>query len=216
MAFCNSCGATLDAVAKICPKCGAAQPGPPAAAVAPASPPSAPAAASPAQPTNVLKPVLIALGAVVVVGALAIAALVVFGLHVARHTRIENRNGNVQIESPFGSVESSTDPSTVSRQLGIEIYPGAQLLKGEAANVDVAGVHTVAAKFETSDSPDKVAEFYRSKFPNATYKANGDHYSIVSNQPQNVVTIKIEAADGKTLIKVATVSGANVTGSSSD
>jgi len=215
MAFCNSCGTTLDPTAKVCPKCGAAQPGGTSTATVPSPTPAAPPASAPAQGSNVLKPVLIALAAIVIIGALAIATIGVIGLHIARRTRVENRDGNVHIVSPFGSVDTSTNPSDVARNLGIEIYPGAELLKGDAANIGVAGMQTVAAKFETPDSPDKVAAFYHSKFPDATYKADGNEYKIISNQNKNLLTIKIEPDDGKTLIKVAKVGGVNITTDSS-
>jgi len=41
----------------------------------------------------------------------------------------------------------------------------------------------------------------------------GDRYSIVPNEKDNLITIKIEPRDGKTVIKVASVTGKGVTGS---
>jgi hypothetical protein len=233
MAFCNACGTNIEGGAKFCPKCGASQPGaateiagashPPAASSAP---PSIAKGASPIKtapgtfvnpPQSSLQPVLIVVAAVVVVGALTIAGLTWFGLHVARRTHVENRDGNVRVESPFGTVESTTDPSSISRDLGVDLYPNAHLLKGNAANVSIAGMHTVAAEFETDDPLEKVADFYRSKFPNANVTSSGkDQCSIVSTEKENLVTINIEAQGGKTLIHVANVSGKGVTGSSSD
>jgi len=233
MAFCNTCGTNIESGAKFCPKCGASQPGAtpgiasasqaPAASSAPAGTPqgasgikSAPGSFVTA-PQGSLKPLLIVVAAVVVVGAVAIAGLAVLGLHFARHTRIENRDGNVRIESPVGTVETTTDPSSIARDLGVDLYPGAHLLKGNAANVSIAGMHTVAAEFETDDPVEKVADFYKSKFPNANVTSSGqDHYSIVSTEKKNLVTINIEAQGGKTLIHVANVSGKGITGNSSD
>ncbi|HYA26245.1 MAG TPA: zinc ribbon domain-containing protein [Terriglobales bacterium] len=213
MAFCNACGTNIESGAKFCPKCGASQPSA-TPGVASASP--APAA-PPVQTSNTLKPLLIVAAAVVVVGAVAIAGLAVLGLHFARRTHVENRDGNVRVESPLGTVESTTDPSSISRDLGVDLYPGAHLLKGNAANVSIAGMHTVAAEFETDDSPDKVADFYKAKLPNAQHaSASGDSYSIVATEKDNIVTIKIEPSAGKTLIHVANVSGKGITGNSSD
>jgi len=213
MAFCNTSGTNIESGAKFCPKCGASQPSA-TPGVASASP--APAA-PPVQTSNTLKPLLIVAAAVVVVGAVAIAGLAVLGLHFARRTHVENRDGNVRVESPLGTVESTTDPSSISRDLGVDLYPGAHLLKGNAANVSIAGMHTVAAEFETDDSPDKVADFYKAKLPNAQHaSASGDSYSIVATEKDNIVTIKIEPSAGKTLIHVANVSGKGITGNSSD
>jgi zinc-ribbon domain len=211
MAFCNSCGSTLNADAQFCPKCGAAQ------TASTISSSVTPTPAAPLQRRNALKPVLIAVAAVVVIGALAIAGLTVIGLQFARHTHVENREGNVRIESPVGTVESTSDPSDIAHQLGIDLYPNAHLLKGNAQNVSIAGMHAVAAEFESDDPADKVADFYKSRLPRTNINVSGgDHYSIVSNDKNKLVTIKIEPHDGKTLIKVANVSGKGFTGSSND
>jgi zinc-ribbon domain len=213
MAFCNACGTNLESGARVCPKCGASQP---SATNIVGHPPPPVAPPAPVQSSNTLKPVLIVVAAVVVVGALAIAGLTVLGLHFARRTHVENRDGNVRIESPAGTVESTSNPSDIARQLGIDLYPDAHLLKGNAQNVSIAGMHAVSAQFETDDPPDKVADFYQSKFPNAQHASAGDRYSIVSSEKANIVTIHIESSGGKTLIKVANVSGKGVTGSSND
>jgi hypothetical protein len=77
-------------------------------------------------------------------------------------------------------------------------------------------MHAVSAQFETEDPAEKVADFYKAKLPNAQHASAGDRYSIVSHEKDNIVTIKIEPSDGKTVIKVASVSGKGVTGSSND
>jgi len=213
MAFCNACGTNLEDGAKFCPKCVAAQAGATPGVASSSQPPAAP----PVQSSNTLKPILIVLGVVVLVGVVAIAGLTLFGLHFARRTHVESRDGNVRVESPLGSIESTTDPSSISRDLGVDLYPNAHLVKGNAANVSVAGMHTVAAEFETDDPPEQVADFYKSKLPSANVTSSEQgRYSIVSTENKNPVTINIEAQDGKTLNHVANVSGKGVTGSSSD
>lgn len=214
MAFCNACGTGLESGAKFCPKCGAAQPGATPQAASP--PPSTVVSPAPIQRSNTVKPVLVIVAAVIVAGVLATAGLTVFGLYVARRTHVENRDGNVRIEIPGVSVESRSDPSSIARDLGVDLYPNAHLLKGNAQNVSIAGVHTMAAQFETDDPPDKVADFYKAKLPNAQHASAGERYSIISTEKNDILTIKIEPSDGKTLIKVANVSGKSVTGNSND
>jgi hypothetical protein len=221
MAFCNACGANIEEGADFCGKCGAAQRGgtrfhhgPTAAAGAPT--PAGPTIQESAPRSNVLKPLLIALGVILIIGGIAIAALTVIGLRIARQTRVRNRDGNVRIESPFGTVETTNNPADLSRQLGVDIYPNARVLKGNAANINVAGVHTVAAEFESNDPAEKVADFYKNKFPNGTInESSGDHYSIVSTDKNNLITISIQPRGGSTWIKIANVSGKDV-GASSD
>ena len=88
------------------------------------------------------------------------------------------------------------------------------MLKGNTASI--GGMHTVEAEFESEDSAEKVMEFYSSKFPNANVTTKDrNHYAIVSTDNNKLVTIKIEPEEGKTLIKIANVTGKNVTGGNS-
>lgn len=213
MAFCNSCGQMLAAGAKFCAKCGAAQPGSPAPA-APSALVSAPAPAVQPQSGSGVKIVLIIVAVVMALGILGAGTAAFVAWRVARHLHVEEKNGNVRVESPFGTVETSTNPADVARDLGIEIYPGARVLKSGAANVRIGGMHTVAADFESDDPTDKVADFYKSKFPNANVTvAEEDHFTIVSTDKTSLITVSIEPRDNKTLIHVANVSGKGISSS---
>jgi hypothetical protein len=77
---------------------------------------------------------------------------------------------DVDIRTPFGSLsvrEGSMDP----KDTGLSAYPGAQLKKSRendgdsSANVNISssifGMKLAVLKYVTSDSPDKVAGFYR-------------------------------------------------------
>jgi hypothetical protein len=200
MAFCNSCGATLDRNAKFCAKCGATITEAPLAAAPPGPPPKS---------SNVVKTVLI-VGAVAIgllIAGLAVSAYI--GLRIARHTRVTQNGKSVRVESPFGTVETTQDPAQVARDLGVDVYPGAEALKTNSANVRVGGMHTTSAEFETNDSVDKVAAFYKAKFPNANITTqDGNQYTIVSMDNNNILTINLEPQGGKTLIKIASVKGA--------
>jgi flagellar basal body-associated protein FliL len=210
MAYCNSCGANLDGGVRFCPKCGASQP---LAATAPAK--TVPVSSSSPQSSNTLKVVLIVIAAVVVLGAIAIGTLTFIGVRIARHTHVIQNGNSVQVQTPFGTVNTNT--ANVTRDLGVDVYPGARILKSNAANVQAAGVHTVAAQFESDDPASKVADFYKAKFPDANVNVSSqDHYTIVSTNKKNLITINIEPQNGKTLISVASVGGKDITGDSSD
>ena len=207
MAFCNSCGTTLEAGAKFCPKCGTAVP---MAAATPATTPSVP----PPQGNSALKVILMLVAGVIVLGILGIGTLVFVIHRVAHNSRIRNRDGNVQVETPFGSVQSTNNPDEAVRNLGIDPYPGARVLQGNSATI--GGMHTVSAQFESDDSADKVASFYSSKLPDAKVNTKDqNHYTIVSTDKKNIVTINIAPEGSKTRINIATVTGKNLTGSSS-
>jgi hypothetical protein len=78
-------------------------------------------------------------------------------------------------------------------------------------------MHTAAAEFESSDPASSVAEFYKSKVPGANVvSSNADHYSIISTDKKNMLTISIEPRDGKTRIHIARVTGKMMGGGDSD
>jgi len=210
MAFCNSCGATLDSGAKFCNKCGTTQPG--ATAGAPTFPTPAPGAP---QKSSALKIILIVVAVIVVFGILAIGAFSFFAYRIARHSRIHNENGNVRVETPFGTVNTTTDPNEAARNLCIDSYPGAEVVKGTTSDMTMGNMHTASADFETSDPVATVAEFYKSKVPNANVvSSTGDHYAIISTDKKNMLTINIEPKNGRTRIHISKISGKMVGGDS--
>jgi flagellar basal body-associated protein FliL len=209
MAFCNSCGATLEVGARFCPKCGAAIP---LAAAIPAAVPPGPAASP--QGSGALKIILIVVAVIFVLGILGIGTLTFVVRRVAHQHRIDNNNGNVRVETPFGTVQSSNNPDEASRNLGVDPYPGARILAGNTATV--GGMHTVEAEMESDDSADKVMAFYTSKLPSANVTTKDkNHYTIVSTDKKNLVTINIVPEGNKTHITLANVSGKNLTGDNS-
>jgi hypothetical protein len=215
MAFCNSCGATLDSGAKFCNKCGTTQPGPAAAAPVFTSPGAAPGTAP--KNSNALKIILIVAAVVVGLGILGIAAVSFIGYRIASHSRVHNENGNVRVETPFGTVNTTTNPDEAARNLGVDVYPGAEVVKGTTSDMTMGNMHTAAADFESSDPASTVAEFYKSKVPNANVvSSSSDHYAIISTDKKNMLSINIEPKNGRTRIHIAKISGKVVSGSASD
>jgi flagellar basal body-associated protein FliL len=183
-------------------------------AAVPATVPPAPGPPTPAQGSGALKVILIVVAVIFVLGVLGIGTLVFVVRRVAQNSHIQNRDGNVRVETPFGAVQSTNNPDEASRNLGVELYPGARVLKGNTASI--GGMHTVEAEFETDDSAEKVMAFYTTKFPDANVTTKDqNHYNIVSTDNHNLITIKIEPGDSKTRIKIASVTGKNVPGGSS-
>ena len=209
MAFCNACGAVVEAGGKFCNKCGAAMPTAVAAAPVVATSP----AGAPGQPAqgggNAVKIILIVVAVIVGLGILGIGVVSYVGYRIAKGTHVREHNGNVKVETPFGKIESSEDSSEVARDLGDFMYPGAEAVKGGSSMANIAGMHTVNAQLQTEDAPDKVAEYYRSKFPNANYTSTqGDTYTIVAGDrsSRNWTTVTITPIDGKTTIQISRVS----------
>jgi len=164
MAFCNACGATLDAGARFCTKCGATQPLGSGPVATPSSPATVATVATAPQSGNALKIILVVVAVIVGLGILGVAAVSLIGYRIASHTRVRNHDGNVRVETPFGTVQSSTDPDEAARDLGVALYPGAEVVKGTTSKMNMGDMHTAAADFESGDSAGTVADFYKSKF----------------------------------------------------
>jgi len=74
----------------------------------------------------------------------------------------------VQVDTPFGGVHVNTD-QTSAVDLGLPVYPGAEIVKGDDKHKS-ADVHlgfgewelrVRAVSYETTDSRDKVTDFYK-------------------------------------------------------
>jgi zinc ribbon protein len=189
MAFCNSCGATLAEGTKFCNKCGATVTGAPAAAARPIAPGPPPSKGG----SSALKIILIIVGVIVFIGILGMVTCGIVIHRAMKSARVSQKGDNVKVETPFGNMETSTDPDKTAEELGIEIYPGAQVQKAGTASVTFGSIHTVTAIFESSDSVDKVCDFYKLKFPNAQVSSSDQtHCSIISGDKANSTTITVE------------------------
>ncbi|HTC45956.1 MAG TPA: zinc ribbon domain-containing protein [Candidatus Aquilonibacter sp.] len=208
MAFCNSCGAALNAGTRFCNKCGV----PILASTLPGAAPTAtpPAVAAPPVPApgnnSALKVILVIAGVIVFLGILGVASAGFFAWHMAHHAHIHQDGDNVKVDTPFGSVETTKDPAEAARNLGVDLYPGAEVMKNGSATASFGGVHTSSLRSETPDSVDKVSSFYKTKFPNAMVTTSeSGRCTIISNEHNSMVTINIESAGGKTKIQITNV-----------
>jgi hypothetical protein len=201
MAFCNSCGATLNQGTKFCNKCGAAVP---AGAAISGATSTAPV---PTGGSSALKVILIVVAVIVLVGILGIATVGIIGYRIAKSSHVSQNGDHVKVETPFGSVESSKDPDQAAKDLGVDLYPGAEVQRNGASSVSMGSVHTVTAVFETGDAPDKVCSFYKSRFPRAMVTTSDqNHCTIVSNDQKNMITINVEAGGDNTRLQITNVS----------
>lgn len=209
MAFCTSCGKPLDPAARFCSACGAAMAaGTPAASAPGAAPQPAPLPpAGSGGTSSALKIVLIALLAVAVLGILGTIGATVVGLHIARHSRVQSRGDDATVSTPFGEIKSTHDAAQVARDLGVDVYPGARPLEGGGV-VNMPGLHVGGANFESDDSLDKVAEFYRRRFPKASIDVTEpDHQALVVTASRGMVTIDLHRAGDRTEIHLASLGG---------
>ncbi len=200
MAFCNACGATLAEGTRFCGKCGATVTGAPAVPPVASAPPPAKGGSS------ALKIILVIVGVIVLIGVLGIATIGIIGYRIAKSAKVSQKGDNVKVETPFGSVETSTNPEKTAEELGVEIYPGAQVQKAGTASVTFGSIHTVTANFESSDPVDKVCDFYRQKFPSAQVSSSDQtHCSIVSGDKGNSTTINVQSSGDGSRLQIVTM-----------
>jgi hypothetical protein len=104
---------------------------------------------------------------------------------------------NVQVDTPFGHVHVNTDQTTAA-DLGLPVYPGAQMIKDndehKSADVNVGfgqwEIKVKAVSFITSDSRDKVIDFYK--------KALGHYGTVIVCQDKTAVGTPSTTDEGLT------------------
>lgn len=207
MAFCNSCGASLADGTKFCNKCGSAVAAAPAPVMSAPAPGPTPVATPSKGGSSALKIVLIIVAVIVVIGILGLASIGFIGYRIAKSTHVRDENGNVKVDTPFGKVETSSDPAQVAKDLGIDVYPGAEIQKGGAATATFGTIHTVTATFTSSDSLDKVCAFYKERVVNPMVSnTDSTHCNFMSNDHQSTITVNAQA-DGDTVkVQISNVS----------
>jgi flagellar basal body-associated protein FliL len=204
MAFCNSCGATLAPGTKFCNKCGATVAG------APSAQSPTPVAAAPAPSTggsSALKIVLIVVAVIIGIGILGVATVGIVGYRIAKSAHVRQEGGNVKVETPFGNVETTNDPAQTAKELGVDVYPGAEIQKNGTATTTFGSVHSASASFTSSDSVDKVCAFYKSRISNPMVtSSDNNRCTFVSNDSKNMITINVENSGDATKIQITNVS----------
>ena len=169
--------------------------------------------------SNVVAIVLLVLALIVLVSGIAVWTGLRFLSHTVRLQVEEGGGGKkaVSINIPggkIGSIEVQHDVNEDS--LGLPIYPGATRVKDkDSATVNLgfggeAGVRIVAAKFETSDSLERVKAFYKERLGSEVTKFT-DHgsegkttFEIKTHNLEKVVAL--EGGGSRTLIQLVRIS----------
>jgi len=237
--FCQSCGAPAPPPMQAAPTPPVPRPQPQQQwAAAPPPPPQSPqqqwtpppyAAGQPVPPPQQksgkgLKVVLIVVGVLVVLFVLAIGGVAFFAWRASRVIRdnVSIKEGpggksEVSINTPGGQLKLNTKPDVTEEKLGVPIYPGAKVedsggtfsITGEGDKGGSFG----GASFTTTDSLDKVVDFYKSRLGSkaSVYDstAQGKHTVVMNVSTQDswkTITIEDEGT-GVTKIGVASISG---------
>ena len=116
-------------------------------------------------------------------------------IHVDKDSN--GKEKNVQVDTPFGGVHVNTDQITAA-DLGLPVYPGAEVVRDKehdkSADVNMGfGEWTLrvrAVNYSTSDSQDKVVDFYK--------KALGRYGDVITCQGNAPVGTPTATSEGLT------------------
>ncbi len=166
--------------------------------------------------SNIVAIALLVLALIVLVSGIAVWTGLRFLSHNLRMQVAERgaRGKEVSINTPVGSIEVHHDVDQDS--LGLPIYPGATPVKDkDSASVNLgfggeASVQVLVAKFETSDSLERVRAFYKehlgsevTKFTDQGWEGKTT-FEIKTHNLEKVVAL--EGGGSRTLIKLVRVS----------
>lgn len=194
MAFCNKCGAPLEATAGFCGQCGSRNVAAPLAMQPVAAVGAAPARRRMGVGAKIGIGIAAGIGAIIVV-------LIVFGIVVAAHVhKVRLADGQTRVETPFGNAVTGTPSDITARRLGIPVYPGAE---AESSVVGSLGsMQGAVLRFRTGDSPRQVLAFYQQRYPGAGISSDQPHQiTLTANGYKLVVTAQPQ--DGETEIVIA-------------
>ncbi len=152
---------------------------------------------------------------ILLAGVIGIACLVTTGLYVADHTRVTERSahGETTVETPFGTVHVRENAKLDPRHMGVPVYPGAVREDSPTLtsfHFDFGDVHKgfalSAAQYRTSDSIDRVTDFYRGELPHWLYSQKEDGRMQLSFTKHGYKRfVAIFENDGETHIALASV-----------
>lgn len=223
MGFCTNCGTKLDDAQQFCTSCGARQGDSAPVATAPvatsaaAAPSPAPVAqAQPIQPATTnsgggaLKIVLIIVGVLVLLGVIAGGVVAYIGYRASKAIKVDENGKATSIETPWGKVSTNQDVNKAAEQLGVAVYPGATALEGSGAVSFGDNLSFGNAEFETSDSLDKVEQFYKNQFPKGTFiPVDENQRTMMAGTSKAMVTLSLERSGDKTIIRIVKASAAD-------
>ncbi len=197
--FCAKCGAEVSSDKQVCPSCGA---------VASAQPTAVQPTAAPAKSGgSAVKIILIIVAIVVGLGLLGLAGAGYTVWRISRAVHMSGNGAEMTLNTPQGKVNFNTTETYTAAELGTDIYPGAQSVKG-GMRMELPTGSMVTGVFVTPDSKDQVVAFYKNKFGSgaSTFDtADGAILTLPIGDKESVmvtVTAKASENDGKTKVVI--------------
>lgn len=107
-------------------------------------------------------------------------------------------------KSPSSTAPTQTtlqSPMDLATRANVDLYPGASIPDGQSSVRTDKGQSRYEIRMSTSDSPDKVLKFYRSKLKGAEQIPGNDN--VMGMTPKGFfASVKAKAFDGKTAIAI--------------
>ena len=156
---------------------------------------------------SAVKIILIVVGVFVGLGILITCILTFTVWRVTRGIHVDNHGDKVTVETPAGTISADQTETYSADELGAEIYPGAASGHGSMKMNLGEGAMTTGV-FTTSDSKEKVLEFYKGKYGSDVGTIDTPDAAIItlkkSDKESVMITIssKNSENDGKTQIAI--------------
>ena len=156
-----------------------------------------------------MKIILIILGIIAFL-VLLVVCLLAYACHKVKQSfHVDSKTGETSVSVPGMSMNADAGMKFTSSDLGTDIYPGAEPSKSGNLRMNIAGSSVVTATFLTTDSKEKVVDFYKEKLGSDASTMDFGANAILSvkkGDHENVqITISQEANqfDGKTQIHIS-------------
>lgn len=153
-----------------------------------------------------------------ILAALAVVGVFLAGMYVADNIHVQKHRGangeTVEVETPIGSMRVQEHKKLDPKLIGVPLYPGAvrEDTEGGAASFDFGydSSHkeftVLAAEYSTSDSVEKVKEYYHRELPHwmiTHSRIHGLHMEYTEEGYKRIVAISEK--DGRTHIGLASI-----------
>jgi len=138
-----------------------------------------------------------------------IALLLVLGLVIAavvmRHVNVREQGKKVEIETPVGSIRVNSD---ADHPTGLPVYPGANRIKSEGANVELSSkdgqaVGVGVESYATADNLEKVSAWYVQKLGPSYHRekpGHGTHFVHGEDKSDADIVYVNDSGDGARIV----------------
>ncbi len=155
------------------------------------------------------------LGVLVLAGVLVFSGIYVFSRYLTRQLNVDIRqiNKRLEVDTPVGSLKAEKGELSET-ELRLPVYPGSRRTKRNGGTISIeipseTNVRIVAAEYETDDTLEQVASFYRKRLGRAfKERRSGGRVEFSMNDAERQRRVIIRRIRHKTQIALANVTEA--------